>query len=203
MRFAHVGNQAAVRLRNAAQLSNLAQTAHTHLDYGDIRVGLDRQQRLRQTDFVVEVALRFYNLVFGTKAGCQQILRRGLAVRAGNRKNLQALLLQTVGMRQLLISKQRILNLEHRNACRQAFHVMRNNHACCAQLGSLHAVIMTVEIAALKRYEQLARLYGTGVRRHACKIKICYGSLRSCDNLTGFHHFLSLQYSITTSLSSK
>ena len=203
MRFAHVGNQAAVRLRNAAQLSNLAQAAHTHLNYGNIRVGLDRQQRLRQADFVVEVALRFHNLVFCSKAGCQQILRRGLAIRAGNRKNLQALLLQTVGMRQLLISKQRILNLEHRNACRQAFHVMRNNHACCAQLGSLHAVIMAVKIAALERHEQLARLYGTGVRRHACKIKICYGSLRSCDNLTGFHHFLSLQYSITTSLSSK
>ena len=151
--FANISNQTAVRLGNAAQLGNLAQAAHAHLHNGNIGIRLNAQQGFRQTDFIIEVALSFDNVIFAAQAGSQQILRRGFAVGACDSKNLQALLTQTVGMRKLLISKQRILYHEHSNARRQAAHLMGYNNARSTQLHSLGAIVMAIKIIALQRYE--------------------------------------------------
>ena len=151
--FAHVGNQTAVRLGNAAQLGNLAQPAHAHLHNGNIGIRLNAQQGFRQTDFIIEVALSFDNIIFAAQAGSQQILRRGFAVGACDSKNLQSLLTLTVGMRKLLISKQRILYHEHSNARRQAANLMGYNNARSTQLHSLGTIVMAVKIIALQRYE--------------------------------------------------
>ena len=153
MGFTHVGNQTTVRLGNAAQLGNLAQAAHAHLHNGNVRIRLNAQQGFRQTDFIIEVALSFYNIIFTAQASSQQILRRGFAVGACDSKNLQTLLTQTVGMRKLLVSKQRILYHEHSNACRQAANLMGYNNARSTQLHSLGAIVMAVKIIALQRYE--------------------------------------------------
>ena len=72
------------RRRQLRQLGYLAETAHRELDDADLRVGLEPAQRQRNADLVVEAPLRRDGSPLRPGDRGEDVLRRRLAVRAGD-----------------------------------------------------------------------------------------------------------------------
>ena len=81
---AHIGDESAVGVGDAAEELDFAQMVGAHLDDGNLGIGGDGQQGQRHAEVVVEVALGGRHAVALGENGGDQFLGGGLAVGAGD-----------------------------------------------------------------------------------------------------------------------
>ena len=115
VRRADVDDHADVRLRDRRQLGDLPSAAHPHLQHQRLRAGRRGEQLQRQPDLGVEVAAADERAAVRLQERGEDVLRGGLAGRAGDRDRLRAQL-AAPGAREPLERCQRVLGGEHR-AC--------------------------------------------------------------------------------------
>ena len=82
--MSHVGYQSAIRLCSLHKCLDVARMRGTHLDHSNVVVFVQSEQRLGNTNIVVEVAFRRHHVVALRQDGTNQFLRRCLTIRASN-----------------------------------------------------------------------------------------------------------------------
>ena len=101
MRALGVGDDGHRRLRQPGQRGDFARMVHTHFNDGSAMTGAEPQQGQRQTDVIVEIALRGQHGVAesGTQDAGDHFLGRRLAIAAGDSDERQGEA-RTPGLRQ-------------------------------------------------------------------------------------------------------
>ena len=85
MRFSYIRHHADRRQGDRGQFGNLAAPPHPHLDDHRLMRDIQSQQRLRQSDFIVEVRFCLQHIQRSRQYGGNHVLGRGLAVGSGHR----------------------------------------------------------------------------------------------------------------------
>ncbi len=84
MRVADIGDHAPVGRCDPGQRGNFAGVRHAHLNHGDIVCGLQLEQLQRQSEAIVQIALRFEHFEMRGQHGGDGVLGRGLAGAPGD-----------------------------------------------------------------------------------------------------------------------
>ncbi len=165
-----VDDDADVGLGDRRQLGDLAGAAHRHLEHEHLGAGGGREDRQRQADLRVEVLRAGDHADVRGQHRREDVLRRRLAGRAGDRDDLGAER-AAPGARQGLQPGERVLGLEDHARLREAVVVGvvgRDEHAPRAGVERLRGEAPAVDVAAGQADEQIARCDGARVDRHAC-----------------------------------
>ena len=162
MHLADIRHNANVWRSNGCKLCDLPQPAHADLDDGGGILCRYAEQCQRQPDFVVVVRRRPADRTAPRKDGGRQILRRRLAIRAGDRNNGNREF-HAPSMRDVLICLERVLG--HENSPSFLFQRLlhrlgdrrTDQNSCRALAEGIRGEVRTVEMLPAQSDEQIPR----------------------------------------------
>ena len=112
VRFAHIGNEAAIGIYNFAQVGNFSGVVSASFDDGNLVLFCEAQEGFGYTSVIVEVTLCKQYLIALRKNGSREFLCRSFAIRTRNLHHGKSQLLAMM-VRQFLQHQQYIAHIYH------------------------------------------------------------------------------------------
>src|SRR6266576_405804 len=150
-------HQRDIGLGNFTKNGDLTRQAGAQLDHRDLRLWLQREQRKRYADSVVQIARRRVDSKRSTECRLDEILRARLPVAASDTDDGFSPGPSPV-MRERSQCNERVANLEDGHIQRGELGCMRYDNSRGAIANRVSEIIMTVETLALQRNEHMTYL---------------------------------------------